>query len=123
MLPWSKNVGVPLEPIKASDFNLKTRAFPFEDSPSDEKRHRFIEVNSQGVYFKLQAGPIQEVGVNGCQIDDMVKFVTDTIRTFNEKFPCRENALAITKLEEASLWLMARQLDREARKVEGLSKP
>jgi hypothetical protein len=35
------------------------------------------------------------------------------------KFRCRENSLAITKLEEALMWLEKRTADREARKVEG----
>ena len=35
------------------------------------------------------------------------------------KFKCRENAMAITKLDEALLWLNKRTLDRENRKVEG----
>jgi len=36
--------------------------------------------------------------------------------------PCRENSIAITKLEEAMLWMRARKLDREARDVEGRDK-
>lgn len=35
------------------------------------------------------------------------------------KFNCRENAIAITKLEEALQWLNHRTKDREAREVEG----
>ena len=35
------------------------------------------------------------------------------------KFRCRENALAITKLEEALHWLAHRTADRERRGVEG----
>jgi hypothetical protein len=36
----------------------------------------------------------------------------------NGKFRCRENSLAITKLEEALMWLEKRTADRVARKVE-----
>jgi hypothetical protein len=35
------------------------------------------------------------------------------------KFACRENAIALTKLEEALMWLDKRTADREAREVEG----
>lgn len=35
------------------------------------------------------------------------------------RFACRENALAITKLEEALHWCEHRTRDREARRVEG----
>lgn len=40
----------------------------------------------------------------------------------NGKFKCRENAIAITKIEEALLWLDKRTRDREARQVEGTHK-
>lgn len=39
----------------------------------------------------------------------------------NSEFKCRENELAITKLEEALMWLRKRAQDREARNVEGTS--
>jgi hypothetical protein len=37
----------------------------------------------------------------------------------NEKYPCRENAVAITKLDEALLWLEKRTRVRIERGVEG----
>lgn len=75
------------------------------------------EVSS--VRFQIQSGPIKEFGVNGCQIDDVIAWAKEKIEEFNKAFPCRENSLAVTKLDEALLWLMKRKLDREARKVEG----
>jgi len=71
------------------------------------------------VTFTLQDGPIKEVGLNGVQIDDMIEFAKATIEGFNAKFPCRENSVIITKLDEALLWSMKRKLDREKRSVEG----
>lgn len=35
----------------------------------------------------------------------------------------RANSLAITKLQEAELWLLQRKIDREARDVEGRNQP
>jgi hypothetical protein len=35
------------------------------------------------------------------------------------KFPCRGNALVITKLEESLMWLNKRTADRVKRNVEG----
>jgi len=35
------------------------------------------------------------------------------------KFACRQNAIAITKLEEAMHWLWARRMERETRGVQG----
>lgn len=87
----------------------------------------FIEVVSgthgpKKVTFTLQDGPIKEVGVNGVQIDDVIEFAKTTIEGFNSKFPCRENSLIVTKLDEALLWSMKRKLDREKRNVEGTNK-
>ncbi len=71
------------------------------------------------VSFQIQSGPIKEFGVNGCQIDDVIEWVKDKIEEFNKAFPCRENSLIVTKLDEALLWSMKRKLDREKRQVEG----
>ena len=84
----------------------------------------YIKVDAENavVSFKLQDGPIKEVGENGCQIDDIIKLSRLIIESFNKDYPCRENSLAITKLQEAELWLLQRKLDRENRGVEGLNK-
>jgi hypothetical protein len=74
------------------------------------------------VKFTIQSGPIKEFGVNGCQIDDVIKWAKEKIEGFNTAFPCRENSVVITKLDEALLWLYKRKADREARNVEGLNK-
>ncbi len=74
------------------------------------------------VKFTIQSGPIKEYGINGCQIDDVISWAKEKIEEFQKAFPCRENAIVITKLDEALLWLMKRKIDRELRKVEGLNK-
>jgi len=71
---------------------------------------------------KLQKNPIKEVGVNGCQIDEVILFAKDFIEALNGNYPCRENSLAITKLDEALMWLEKRKKDREKRGVEGYNK-
>jgi len=112
--------------------NPRDRAYPYADTPKEhlefggvggqELMAPYIVVNPGSVLFIGQRGPIKEVGVNGCQIDDLIVFVLGTLQTFNKKFPCRENSLAITKLEEALHWLESRKRDREARNVEGFDK-
>jgi hypothetical protein len=68
----------------------------------------------------FQKGPIKEVGVNGVMNEDLIAMVIDRLNSFQgSAFKCRENALAITKLEEALLWLRKRTMDREDRGVEG----
>lgn len=83
-----------------------------------------IEINDKdnAITFKIQDGPIGEVGVNGCQVDTLIETARTMIAGLNQKFPCRENSCAITKLDEALHWLWARKHDREKRNVEGFSK-
>lgn len=69
---------------------------------------------------KFQKGPIKEAGVNGVMNEDLIAMVIDRLNSFQESdYKCRENAIAITKLEEALLWLRKRTMDRERRNVEG----
>lgn len=63
--------------------------------------------------FVMQSGPIKEVGVNGCQVDTLIHAAKIIIEGLNKKFPCRENSLVITRLEEALFWLDKRKQDRE----------
>lgn len=71
----------------------------------------------------FQEGPIKECGINGCCNEDLICMVVRRLEGFqNSPFNCRENALAITKLEEALMWLRKRTMDREARGVEGTHK-
>ena len=74
------------------------------------------------VFFTLQDGPIKEVGVNGYQIDTVIEWAKGVIEGFNKRFPCRENSMIITKLDEALMWSTKRKLDRCARQVEGKDK-
>lgn len=72
----------------------------------------------QRVYF--QEGPIKEYGVNGVMNEDLIAMVICRLEHFNRsEFRCRENSMAITKLEEALLWLRKRTMGREKRGVEG----
>ena len=71
---------------------------------------------------KFQEGPIKENGVNGCHNEDLIAIVLDRLQCLNQgDFKCRENSIAITKLEEAMMWLNKRTLDRRSRGVEGTS--
>lgn len=74
------------------------------------------------IAFRIQNGPVKEVGKNGCQVDAMIEIAKLIIEGLNSQFPCKENACAITKLEEALMWLEKRTKDRIKRKVEGMSK-
>ena len=71
----------------------------------------------------FQEGPIKECGVNGAANEDLLVMVLTRLEHFQSSpYACRENALAITKIEEALMWLRKRTADREARAVDGTSK-
>lgn len=73
--------------------------------------------------ISFQNGPVQELGVNGCFEEDLIAICIDRLRSFQAgDFACRENALALTKLEEAMHWLNHRTSDRQNRGVEGTNK-
>lgn len=68
----------------------------------------------------FQEGPIKECGINGVTDEDLILIVIDRFQHFQQsEYACRENAVAITKLEEALLWLSKRREERERRGVEG----
>ena len=72
------------------------------------------------IRIKFQAGPLQEVSVNGCSIEDVIDVLVARLEGFQRgPFRCRENALAITKLEEGKQWLLYRTSKRQAQGVEG----
>lgn len=71
----------------------------------------------------FQNGPIQEAGVNGISGEALVTIVIDRLRSFQAgPYKCRENACALTHLEEALMWLQKRTRERLARGVEGTNK-
>jgi len=80
-----------------------------------------------GIDIVWQNGPLgrgaDRKEPNGAFVEGVIAAAIDRIQYYqtanNAKFACRENALAITKLEEALLWLQKRTMDREARQVEG----
>lgn len=87
--------------------------------PSDPRM--YLEGKAaRSLVVPFQNGPITEVGVNGVSNEALLAIVIDRLRGFQSgPFSCRENALAITKLEEAMHWLHARTHDRILRGVEG----
>lgn len=72
------------------------------------------------INIKFQAGPVQEHGVNGTSIENVIDLLTARLRGFQAgPFACRENALAITNLEQGRMWLEERTRAREKAGVEG----
>lgn len=77
--------------------------------------------NAKGIWdIEFQNGPIQEAGVNGISGEALLAIVEDRLIGFQSgQYACRENAVALTKIQEAMMWLQKRTRDRMARGVEG----
>ena len=84
-------------------------------------------VRGTGLKIDWQQGPLgrdnDRIEPNGAFVETVIASIVQRIEYYqtasNKKFACRENAIAIIKLEEALLWLNKRTQDREKRKVEG----
>jgi hypothetical protein len=74
--------------------------------------------------LNFQDGPVGTAGANGITNEALLAVVLDRLECFQRgAYKCRENALAITKLEEALHWLGHRSRDCERRGVEGKNEP
>lgn len=72
----------------------------------------------------LQNGPIKEYGVNGDQIEELIKWCQDRLIEFNQPpYYTVETAIAIQHLELALERLLVRTAKRQQRGVEGTSTP
>lgn len=70
--------------------------------------------------IKFQTGPVKETGINGISGEALLAINIDRLRSFQAgPFACRENAVALTHLETALMWLQKRTQDRLRRGVEG----
>lgn len=71
----------------------------------------------------FQRGPLKEAQPNGLTEHVLLAILIDRLQSFQAgPFSCRENALMLTKLEEAQHWAIARTRARELRGVEGQNK-
>lgn len=93
--------------------------FDTATNPSDP----FVERHGASAKYStvlFQNGPIPEVGTNGVTQEVLLAIVIDRLESFQAgPYACRENALALTKCQEALHWLHHRTLKRVARGVEG----
>ena len=73
-------------------------------------------------HIRFQDGPISEDGngVNGVTHEALLAVIADRLRSFQKgPYACKENACALTHIEEAQHWLQQRTLARMRRGVEG----
>jgi len=78
-----------------------------------------------GLHVDWQNGPLGRPPkpATGAFVEDVIEAARQRLEFYQTasggRFACRENALAVTKLEEALHWLTARRMEREAREVQG----
>lgn len=81
-------------------------------------------VDGVGLSIQWQNGPLgrgaERIAPNGAFVETVIAAAIQRIEHYNgTQFRCRENSLAITKLEEALHWLNHRTARREAEGTEG----
>lgn len=86
--------------------------------------HKYLvqdAVTKGGVVVIFQEGPRNEKGSHPGLLDcDLLEIVRDRLRCFQEgDYSCRENACALTHIEEALMWMNKRVEDRAERGVLG----
>ena len=74
-----------------------------------------------GLKVTFQDGPLGEGNErNGAFVEDLLEVVRRRLRFYQGgKYACRENAIALTHVETALLWLNERTRERRERGVEG----
>ncbi len=77
--------------------------------------------NLKEMYIKFQDGTVKECGENGLQWYSLLEVALAIVSNFNANFPCRENEITITKIQEAMMWQQERTRERSLRGVEGYS--
>jgi len=85
------------------------------ENPIDNQTLQFIEKRPSP---HTSDAPMETVH-EGTTSEEVLRVLIDRMNHLQDKFPCRENAVVITHLETALLWLDKRTADRKARDVEG----
>ena len=111
-------VDKPTEAIDSSSpVHARRQARHSEFYTSDEGNPTGGVSNGEGYLITWQNG-VQEP--NGAILEDVLATCADRLQFFQDsKFSCRENAIAITKIQEALHWLNHRTIERRRRGVEG----
>ncbi len=92
----------------------------FEAKDKPGQTIQFIEKVPINAEFPVKVAPGTLVTINdGTTNEEVLRVLIDRLNHLQSKFPCRENAIVITKREESLMWLEKRTADRKARGVEG----
>lgn len=86
-------------------------------------------VEGLGLSVQWQSEPLGNppTAPNGAFVEELIEAARQRLGFYqtaaNYMFYCQENALALTRLEEAAMWLRARRENRGARGVQGTLTP
>ena len=98
--------------------------FAAENNNDDNGNPAGGYVRGVGLSIAWQNGPLgrgeDRQPPNGAFVETVIAAALQRIEYYQaSKFACRENALAVTKLQEALFWLRERTERRERQNVEG----
>lgn len=97
-------------------------AIAFFDEKAGYERSPNSDRHGRNCIISFQNGPINEAGVNGISQEALLAICIDRLECFQKgPYACRENAIALTHLQDAMHWLQHRTRERLARGVEGTS--
>ncbi len=86
----------------------------FEKDSKDGQILQFIQKEPK------EEGSTELVTINnGTTNEEVLEVLINRMQYLQSKFPCRENSIVITNLEESLMWLNKRTQDRLKRGVEG----
>ena len=94
----------------------------FENKEAKGQEIQFIEkeVSTLKNESDTTFAATQLVTINdGTTNEEVIEVLIDRLKYLTAKLPSRETSIAITKLEEALMWLNKRTVDRVKRNVEG----
>lgn len=94
----------------------------FENKESKGQEIQFIEKEEKVVSVDQKTNSIEKslVTINdGTTNEEVLEVLINRLQSLSAKLPSRETSIAITKLEEALMWLNKRTTDRLKRGVEG----
>ena len=120
---------VPTPHWRVSDFVFECKGSTLTAEQGGPATNTLMEKTTYTLQSFRDEGPAQEVSFyklnedgsfeHGTTLEEMLRVCIERLKTLNEKFSSRENALAITRMQEALMWLNERTRERRERGVEG----
>jgi len=105
--------------------NLNT-VYAVDEPGAGGAHHEYLVLlhDDEPIEIAFQNGPRSAAdSVPGVLDTDLLEIVRDRLKSFQSgEFSCRENACALTHIEEALMWLNKRVTDRAQRGVLGTNK-